>query len=138
MSAVQTLFLGCWSFRPNNVSGKKNFGYRSHVVFRAPLDHNGIFVVPRARQVYAVDVKLLRFMTDELQFSGGTMTSCLRVWANQHPEAMQHLGSNLRTCSATVLGGTTRMVAPPRRQLVCNMLCATHKQTILRRAVAAE
>ena len=51
--------------------------------------HESFFVVPNAKRLYAVEVKLLRFITDELQFSGSTFSAVVKVWAGQHPEVLQ-------------------------------------------------
>eukprot|EP00959_Pyramimonas_sp_CCMP1952_P056280 1175513-Pyramimonas_sp.AAC.1 len=47
------------------------------------------FVVPRGRAWYAVDAKLLQFLTDELHHSGGTFNSAVLVWSEQHTEIAQ-------------------------------------------------
>ena len=82
-------FLGCWSFKKNNADGKKNFGYRTDIECVGVDVNDDFFIMPCARRLYAVDCKLLRFITDALHFGGSTFTACVRVWAGQHPENMQ-------------------------------------------------
>jgi uncharacterized protein YbaR (Trm112 family) len=62
-------------------------------------------VVPHHRGLYAVDVQLLRFLTDEFAHAGGNFSSAVKVWVGQHQEQKQKellLGQDLILLPQTV------------------------------------
>ena len=82
--ACQRCFLGHWSFRrPQSV-----FGHIADLQCHESAS-DGFFVVPRYRSYYAVEVALLRHITDCLHFCGGSMKAAVLVWASQQTEAWQ-------------------------------------------------
>ena len=91
-------FLGGWCYKKNcgssasSGTGGANFGKCTDIKYAGEPDGSLVFVIPKEKAWYAVDLKLLRFITDELQFSGGTFSSSVLVWAKQHPgESQQNL-----------------------------------------------
>ena len=82
--ACQRCFLGHWSFRrPQSV-----FGHIADLQCHESAS-DGFFVAPRYRSYYAVEVALLRHITDCLHFCGGSMKAAVLVWASQQTEAWQ-------------------------------------------------
>ena len=58
----------------------------------------------RKKARYALDQKLLQLVTDELAHGGGTISSALHTWMNQHPEPLQQdliMGPDLMHASHT-------------------------------------
>ena len=98
-------FLGGWSYKKNvGEDGKKTYGRRCDVKYLGGEDNNDIFVIPRDKSIYAVELSLLKFLSDELHHSRGSMESAVRVWSGQHCEEHQRaamLGTDL-----TLFGNT--------------------------------
>ena len=45
-----------------------------------------VFVLPKYRSYVAVEVSLLRQLSDSLDFCGGSLMSAVILWANRPPE----------------------------------------------------
>ena len=82
--ACRTCFLGNWSFR----RPQSAFGHISGLQCRAS-DADGFFIIPRYRSFFAVEIALLRHLTDSLHFSGGSIKAAVLVWASRHAEPWQ-------------------------------------------------
>ena len=46
-------------------------------------------IVPREYNVFAVEIALLKSITDQVCHSGATFTSAMKVWSGQHNEVWQ-------------------------------------------------
>lgn len=92
--ACKKFFLGGWMF--DKPVGK--FGKASNIEWVGSVPEEPYFVVPRQQSLYAVDFRLLRFLTDDLNYAGSTFTAATKVWARQHAECGQRkliLGDDL-------------------------------------------
>ena len=117
--ACRTCFLGNWSFR----RPQSAFGHISGLQCHAS-DADGFFIIPRYRSFFAVEIALLRHLTDSLHFSGGSIKAAVLVWASRHAEPWQqdlllgpdrtqlpHIPS-VTCCQLGILGGPSTWPAP--------------------------
>ena len=86
-------FLGPWQYRKPQGA----WGHTIDCQFIGPLPAD-VFIVPRFRSFYAVDVALLVKITNDLVYNGGSFSSALLSWSGQHKERAQQsliLGEDL-------------------------------------------
>ena len=79
-------FLDDWCFQ----KGQARFGHMTDVqyIWQAPL-RRSLFVIPKYRSYYAVEVSLLQHLTDTLQFAAGSLRSAVMLWARRHSDNLQ-------------------------------------------------
>ena len=82
--ACRKYFLGNWSFKRQ----QSGFGHISNLQCQSSAA-DGFFIIPRYRSFFAVEIALLKHLTDSLHFSGGSMKAAVLVWAMRHSEAWQ-------------------------------------------------
>ena len=80
-------YIGGWQYKKNaGIEKQPNFGKCSHIQYIGELARSRCFIIPKEKSWHAVDMKLLQFFTDEIQFSAGTFQSATTVWSRQHLE----------------------------------------------------
>ena len=82
--ACRKYFLGNWSFKRQ----QSGFGHMSNLQCQSSAS-DGFFLIPRYRSFFAVEIALLKHLTDSLHFSGGSMKAAVLVWAMRHSETWQ-------------------------------------------------
>ena len=82
--ACRKYFLGNWSFKRQ----QSGYGHISNLQCQSSAA-DGFFIIPRYRSFFAVEIALLKHLTDSLHFSGGSMKAAVLVWAMRHSEAWQ-------------------------------------------------
>lgn len=82
--ACRRCFLGNWSFK----RVQSSFGHISDLQCDS-CEADGFFIIPRYRSFFAVEIALLRHLTDSLHFGGGSIKAAILVWAGQHKETCQ-------------------------------------------------
>lgn len=102
-------YLGCWSYaRFGERSQQNNYSKRDGIRYlHSDLD-DAIMIIPKEKAVYAVEVALLRDITDRLAFGGATFEATLLAWMRQHREPWQV--SLLMGADLTLRNSTTQRV----------------------------
>ena len=65
------------------------FGKIIHCKWIGPAPGEDFFVMPKQQSLYAVDIRLLQQVTDELNFGASNFAAATMVWMGQHTEPMQ-------------------------------------------------
>ena len=65
------------------------FGKASQCEWVGAPPGEDVFVIPRQQSMYAVDFKLLTFLTDSLNFSASNFSASVKVWLGEHQEPWQ-------------------------------------------------
>ena len=85
--SCRRFFLADWCFS----KAQAHFGHMSDVqyMWQAPV-HPDMVVIPKYRSYFAVEVALLRHITDTLHFAAGSLRSAVLLWGRRHTETIQH------------------------------------------------
>ncbi|CAE7764671.1 unnamed protein product [Symbiodinium sp. KB8] len=80
-------YINDWCFR----KGQARFGHTADVqyLYQDALS-TGLFVIPKYRSYFAVELTLLQHVSDTLHFAAGSLRSAVLLWAKRHSEHVQH------------------------------------------------
>ncbi|CAE7234455.1 unnamed protein product [Symbiodinium sp. CCMP2456] len=80
-------YINNWCFR----KGQARFGHiaDAQYLYKDALS-TGLFVIPKYRSYFAVELTLLQHVSDTLHFAAGSLRSAVLLWAKRHSEHFQH------------------------------------------------